>query len=478
MNICIVQNPYNGAEVGRVPFESPEEIAASLEAATKAFQKWRASSAHERSQLLLAVAARLEARRQEFALLIRDEAGKPIASAEAEVLRAIGVLRWAAAEALRLTGDILRLDTVGSGRPGYGLATRFARGLILGITPFNFPLNLLVHKVAPAIASGCSILIKPSPFTPLTAQRFISIFHEVGAIDGLIELVMADDAGTEALTRAPEVSMVSFTGSARVGRLVQAQAAPTKPVTLELGGNAWVAISEDIPASAYPAIARKIAGGAFGYAGQSCISVQNVAVPRSIADSFKAALQHATEQTVYGNPADPNVISGPVINDAAASRIQAELSKLPQSCELIRSPRITDPAAQSARMIAPTLVCSPHLSSSLVREEIFGPVMTFNIFDDSAGFANPFAEQFIEQVNKSRYGLQAGVFTQRWDTIERLYKELNVGGLVINDVPTTRYDHQPYGGEKDSGHGREGVLYAMEEMTTTKFLGLSSQLPG
>jgi acyl-CoA reductase-like NAD-dependent aldehyde dehydrogenase len=473
MNICIVQNPYNGAEIGRVPFDSPEEIAASLEAAVGAFKKWRASSSHERSQLLLAVAARLEARRQEFALLIRDEAGKPVASAEAEVLRAIGVLRWAAAESLRLTGDILRLDTVGSGRPGYGLATRFARGPILGITPFNFPLNLLVHKVAPAIASGCSILIKPSPFTPLTAQRFISIFHEVGAIDGLIELVMADDAGTEALTRASEISMVSFTGSARIGHLVQAQAAPTKPVTLELGGNAWVAVLEDIPVSAYPAIARKIAGGAFGYAGQSCISVQNVAVPRSIADTFKAALRRATEETVYGNPADPNVISGPVINDAAAKRIQAELSKLQNSCELIRSHQITEAAQLSERLIAPTLVCSPDLNSSLVREEIFGPVVTFNIFDDSPRFS----EKFIEQVNVSRYGLQAGVFTQRWDVIERLYKELNVGGLVINDVPTTRYDHQPYGGERDSGHGREGVRYAMEEMTTTKFLGLSSQLP-
>jgi acyl-CoA reductase-like NAD-dependent aldehyde dehydrogenase len=480
-NICIIRNPFTGNEVGRTPFDPAANISAALTQAVKIFPKWRSSTAHVRSQTLLAVASRLEARRQEFATLIRDEAGKPIAASEAEVLRAIAVLRWAAGEALRFSGEMIRLDTVGSGRPGYGMVTRFARGPILGITPFNFPLNLLVHKVAPAIASGCPILIKPSPFTPLTAQRFASIFHEIGAPEGLVEVVMADDDATALLTRAPEIAMVSFTGSARVGKLVQAQAAPTKPVTLELGGNAWVAVLEDVPESAYPAIARKIANGAFGYAGQSCISVQNVSVPESIAVAFEAALKKATEETLYGNPADPNVVSGPVINDAAAVRINEELAKAAQNGEITQSKKISGineaqaPAkGVPSRLIPPTLVCltEQFLDSSIVQEEIFGPVMTLSSFPNS-----DFVGQFIQQVNSSRYGLQSGVFTQRWDAIEQMYRELNVGGLVVNDVPTSRYDHQPYGGEKDSGHGREGLRYAMEEMTSAKFLGLSSQLP-
>jgi aldehyde dehydrogenase (NAD+) len=495
-DVCIVRNPFNGTEVGRIPFDTPVNIKGAVEAATNLFPQWRNSSAHLRSQTLNAVAARLEARRQEFAILIRDEAGKPVAAAEAEVLRAIGVLRWAAAEALRFSGELMRLDTVGSGRPGFGMMTRFPRGPILGITPFNFPLNLLVHKVAPAVACGCPILIKPSPFTPLTAQRFVSIFEEIGAPDGLVEVIMADDLSSQALTLMPEIKMVSFTGSARIGKRVQAQAAATKPVTLELGGNAWVAVLEDIPESAYPAIARKIAGGAFGYAGQSCISVQNVAVSKAIAPAFIKALRMATEETVYGNPADPNVISGPVINDAAAIRIHQELAKLGDQCELTRSKKASalyeaqaeaqaEARAQAtlegtpSRMIPPTLV---HLTDSaleasvvpsIMGEEIFGPVMTVSTLPEGAAFT----EKFAQTVNSSRYGLQAGVFTQRWDVIERLYRDLNVGGLVVNDVPTTRYDHQPYGGEKDSGHGREGVRYAMEDMTTIKFLGLSSQLP-
>ncbi|MDR3607447.1 MAG: aldehyde dehydrogenase family protein [Oligoflexia bacterium] len=472
-NICIVRKPYDGSELGRIPFESEAEISDALDLAVKAFEKWRHSSSHERSQLLLSVAARLEARRQEFAMLIRDEAGKPIALAEAEVLRALGVLRWAAAETLRSAGELLRLDVVGSGRPGYGLATRFPRGPILGITPFNFPLNLLVHKLAPAIASGNSILIKPSPFTPLTAQRFVSIFHEVGAIEGLAEIVMADDAATEKLTRAPAIAMVSFTGSARVGKLIQAQAVG-KPVTLELGGNAWVAVLEDTPESAYPAIARKITGGAFGYAGQSCISVQNVALPHSIADAFTAALKRATEETLYGNPNDPNVVSGPLINDAAAVRIENELKKVANDCEMIQSKKLSGDSGPNSRMVPPTLLCLKKdpawlAQATIIQEEIFGPVMTVSRFAD--------ASELIDRINSSRYGLQAGIFTQRWDLIERFYKDLQVGGLVINDAPTTRYDHQPYGGEKDSGTGREGVQYAMEEMTTVKFLGLSSQLP-
>jgi acyl-CoA reductase-like NAD-dependent aldehyde dehydrogenase len=415
-SICEVKNPYNGSLVGQVPFADAGEVRRALDEGVKAFESWRNSTSFQRSQVLLSVAAQLESRRAEFAQLIRDEAGKPIQYAEAEVLRALGVLRWASGEATRFTGELLRLDITGSGRPGFGLNTRFPRGLILGITPFNFPLNLVLHKIAPAVACGCSILIKPSPATPLTALRLAELFRNTGVPGGLVQTILADDQQTEHLTRAPEVAMVSFTGSARVGKLVRAQAVD-KPVTLELGGNAWVAVLDDVDRSALPAIAKKIANAAFGYAGQSCISVQNVAGSTGIFPELRDSLTAATLATPFGDTSDPNVISGPVINDVASKRIEKELSQAPKSAELTRS----SSGQASGKVIAPTLVGFAEFpaQSSLVQEEIFGPVMTSSKVSS--------VDELIARINSSHYGLQAGIFTSHWPTIEKLYRELRVG---------------------------------------------------
>ncbi|MEI6412851.1 MAG: aldehyde dehydrogenase family protein [Pseudomonadota bacterium] len=462
-----VRNPYTSAVLATLPFATPHDLHESLDRASQAFAKWRHSSSWERAQLLIHVASQLESRRQEFAELIRDEAGKPISYAVAEVDRALGVLRWAAAESQRFGGELLRLDTNATGRQGFGIHTRFPRGVVLGITPFNFPLNLAVHKIAPAIACGCAIILKPSPATPLVVQRFASFFD---AVPGLVEVVLPDDAGAILLTQARECAMISFTGSAHVGWSIRRQA-PEKPVTLELGGNAWVIVLEDIPAALYPGIARRIANGAFGYAGQSCISVQNVAVASPIWQPFKAALSRATEETRFGDPRIADVISGPSINPQAAGRIHSELGKITADSE-----RIVSRARQGeavAGVVPPNLVLMPELGPPgqdipVVQEEIFGPVMTARSFSSMP--------DLIQQINSSRYGLQAGVYTQNLAAIEQFYRELNVGGLVVNEVPTTRYDHQPYGGVKDSGEGREGVRYAMDEMTVSKWLALSSQV--
>jgi aldehyde dehydrogenase (NAD+)/glyceraldehyde-3-phosphate dehydrogenase (NADP+) len=470
MKELVVKNPYSGEQIEKLSFASSEEIRTALDRAVTAFGTWRNSSSHERSRVLSYVADRLQSQLENFSELIRDEAGKPIAYARVEVQRCIGVLKWAAAEAQRFTGELLRIDTTAGGRPGFGISGRFPRGPILGITPFNFPLNLTAHKVAPAVAAGCSILIKPSPATPLTALRFARLFLDAGAPEGLVQVVLADDEGTAGLTRAAEIKMVSFTGSARVGKLVRAQAVD-KPVTLELGGNAWVIVMEDVARDDLPTIAKRIAGGAFGYAGQSCISVQNVVAPMSIVGELEKALTEITENVAYGDPSNTEVVSGPVINLAAAQRIQKELGNTLPGTELIQSKKQVS-VGTGGLVLPPTLVTLPNAqsySTSLVQEEIFGPVMTLGTYKA--------LDQMISVMNSGHYGLQAGVFTNHWPTIEKLYRELNVGGLIVNDVPTTRYDHQPYGGVKDSGQGREGVRYAMEEMTEPRFLALSSVIP-
>jgi acyl-CoA reductase-like NAD-dependent aldehyde dehydrogenase len=466
-----VTNPYSEQPIQELSWATPQEVSGVLTSAVATQDRWRTSSSFERSQLLNALASQLDAERDDFARLIREEAGKPETYARAEVDRAIGVARWAAAEAQRFVGELLRLDTDANGREGFGIAQRFPRGVILGITPFNFPLNLVMHKVAPAIASGCSIVLKPSPSAPLTAIRLAGLFEQL--VPGLVQVVLADDEATAALTRAKEVAMVSFTGSAKVGWQIRRQS-PEKPSALELGGNAWTILLEDTPRESLAAIARRIAGAAYGYAGQSCISVQNIAVAEPLWAGFSAELKKATLSTAYGDPADPAVISGPVINAAAARRIEKELSLAPAGSELVRSSnRVGD--STPASLLSPTLVLLPEerptvVPSNLVDEEIFGPVATARPFKD--------LELLIKRLNTGRYGLQAGLYTQDLRSINKVYRDLRVGGLVVNDVPTTRYDHQPYGGVKDSGQGREGVRYAMEEMTEPRFLALSCTIKG
>ena len=466
----IVRNPYSEVELGRLKYASLDEARQTLSRASEAFRRWRTSSAWERHQLLNAIADQLERRKAEFSQLISAEAGKPIQLAQGEVDRGLGVLRWAAAETQRFAGELVRIDAGATGRPGFGLNTRFPRGVVLGITPFNFPLNLVLHKIAPALACGCSILIKPSPYAPLVAIRLVEMIQKlVPDLPGLVQVICARDDLSEEMTRASEVAMISFTGSARVGWMIRKQA-PEKATALELGGNAWVVVMPDTSEADLAAIAKRISGAAYAYAGQSCISVQNVAVCKELWPKLRDSLAAATENVPFGNPESASVISGPVINSGAAERIRTQLSKAPQGSQLVTSKKLEGELSRA--LVSPSLVMLPpgELSAgSLSEEEIFGPVMVARRFDS--------VDQVVRAINSSRYGLQAGVYTQHWPTIERLYRDLEVGGLVINDVPTTRYDHQPYGGVKESGQGREGVRYAMEDMTESKFLALSSRIP-
>ncbi len=474
MSKLVVNNPYSGAQLAELAYASEGEISQKLSLARSAFQRWRHASAFRRAELLTNIATELEDRHEEFARLICHEAGKPVSLAHVEVNRAISVFRWASAEALRFSGEMLRLDTGNAQRRGFGIHTRFPRGVIFGIAPFNFPLNLVAHKIAPAIACGCSVLIKPSPYTPLTALKLAELFNsrELDSEPGLVQVVLADDAATAKLTQAKEVAMVSFTGSETIGWMIKRQA-PEKPIALELGGNAWVVVAEDTPEALFPQIAQKIAKGAFGYAGQSCISVQNVAVAESIFSEFSKHLKEATQKSSFGDPEKMEVHCGPMIHERAISRIEKMLTDAEaQGLECVQSTLRVRGAENAAtlKLIPPTLVMiqdgqAAGISSALVSEELFAPVANLMRFSR--------LDEVIAKINSGRFGLQAGVFTQRIDVAEKLYAELEVGGVIVNDIPTTRYDHQPYGGVKQSGSGREGIRYAMEEMTESRFLALS-----
>jgi len=465
----VIKNPYSGEELARLASATDKQVQQALAIAKKSFETWRYSPAWERSQLLEQVAERLAARREEFASLICSEAGKPITLARIEVERAIGVFKWASAEALRFAGELLRIDTTSGGRPGFGIHARFPRGVILGITPFNFPLNLVAHKVAPALACGSPIIVKPSPSTPLTALKLAELITELKP--GLMQVVLADDSMSAKLTQAAEVGLVSFTGSARVGHLIRRQALD-KPVVLELGGNAWVLVLEDTPREKLPAIAKRIAGAAYGYAGQSCISVQNAAISSALWSELHPLIEEATLQLPFGDPSKPETTTGPLIHEQASQRVRAALAQTPQGTTIAASKKLV--GADAPALVSPTLLTFPAQAdldqSTLVQEELFGPVLNAIRFDQ--------LETVIHHVNSSHYGLQTGVFTQNLGAIQELFQKLDVGGVVVNDVPTTRYDHQPYGGVKDSGEGREGVKYAMEEMTRSKFLALSSKILG
>ena len=468
MTFIEVKNPYTGAKLAEVPFANPQTIAQALTRATAAFQHWQFSSSYERADLLTKVAADLSAKKAEFADLICSEVGKPITLAVIEVERAITVLQWAAAETQRFAGELLRLDTHKGARAGFGLSTRFPRGVVLGISPFNFPLNLLMHKVAPALACGASILVKPSPYAPLTAKKIGELFQNYHP--DLVQVVISDDQATARLCAAPEIRHISFTGSAAVGWHIR-QAVPTKATTLELGGNAWALVTEEIPQAEFPKIAQQIVSGAFGYAGQSCISVQNIAIAETIWTDFMRELRLATEQTRYGDPQLASVLCGPVISKAASTRLKSAMQSLAKDVEYVQAQNREGAAPRADFLIPPTLLVASRKQAqpqlvAMANEEVFGPVVI-------AWCCKSLAEM-IQRVNAGRYGLQAGLYAKSWQSIETAYAQLNVGGLVVNDVPTTRYDHQPYGGVKDSGLGREGIRYAMEEMTEAKFLALSS----
>ncbi|HET9516847.1 MAG TPA: aldehyde dehydrogenase family protein [Actinoplanes sp.] len=455
-----VTHPYDAAVVGRTSHATAAQVEAAVAAAAAVGRQAAALPAHVRAGALDHVSRRLAQRRDEIAALITAESGKPRRWASIEVDRAVSVFRWAAEEARRFAGAVQRLDTDPAGEGRIALVKRVPRGPVLGITPFNFPLNLAAHKVAPAIAVGAPIVLKPAPATPLTALLLGSILAETGLPAGMFSVLPLPNDRVGGLVTDPRLPIVSFTGSGPVGAGLR-RAAPDKHVTLELGGNAAVLICADWSApDDLDRAAQRVATFGTYQGGQSCIAVQRVYVHEAHYDAFLPRLVAAVEALRTGDPADPQVDVGPMISEAAAARVEQWVD------EAVRAGATVEVGgSRVGAAYPPTVLTQVAPGAKVLAEEVFGPVLVVaRVADDAAGF---------REINNSVYGLQAGVFTHSLQTAFAAHRELEVGGVIIGDVPSYRADQMPYGGVKASGTGREGVASAMDDYTEPRVLVLT-----
>jgi glyceraldehyde-3-phosphate dehydrogenase (NADP+) len=455
---AIIASPWDGRPVAEVAQAGPGEVERALAAAVVALPAGRRSGAGERRQVLERIARAITERTEELAGLIVEEAGKPLRLALAEARRAAETFSQAAAEVGRFGGEVLPID-FDSGAAGYRcLATRVASGVVVGISPFNFPLNLAAHKVAPAIAVGAPIVLKPPPQAPSAALRLAAIAKDAGLPAGMLSVLPCENALAEKLATDPRPRVLSFTGSAKVGWMLRDRAG-RKRVIVEGGGNAGVAIAADADLDW---AAQRCALGAFAYAGQVCIKVQRIVAVEEIHDAFLPRFLSASKALRAGDPADPEVLVGPVIDDAAAARIEAWVKEAQGA-----GARVLLGGTREGRRVAPTVLAGVPPTAKVWREEIFGPVVAVERARDF--------EEALSRVDDSPYGLQAGVFTYDLRRVRRAFERLEVGGVIVNDTPTFRTDNMPYGGMKDSGLGREGVRYAMEEMSEPKTLVVAAR---
>ncbi|HMK20732.1 MAG TPA: aldehyde dehydrogenase family protein [Terriglobales bacterium] len=448
-----VKAPYDSAVVGRVAQGRREHAEAAIAAAVKAFGTTPRLPAFERQRMLRRVAEGIGKRKEEIARTLSQEAGKPIKAARTEVERAIFTFTIAAEESTRIYGEYLPLDWQESTAGRWGIVKRFPVGPIAGITPFNFPLNLVAHKVAPAIAAGCTMVLKPAPQTPLSSLLLGEVVQQAGWPDGALNVLPLsnDDAGL--LVTDERIKMISFTGSASVGWQIKKNSGKKK-VILELGGNAGVIVHTDADVEY---AAERCVAGAFGYAGQTCISVQRILVQQSVYGKFVDLLLAGVKKLRVGDPLEETTDVGPLIRESDAQRIGDWIQ------EAVRGgARVLCGGTRRGLLVEPTVLTGTKLEMKVNCQEIFGPVVT----------VEPYLEfdEGLRRINSSPYGLQAGIFTRDAKLMFQAYEELEVGGLLAGDVPSFRIDHMPYGGVKESGIGREGLRYAIEEMTEPKLM--------
>jgi glyceraldehyde-3-phosphate dehydrogenase (NADP+) len=437
-----------------------QEADLAIAAAVQAFASMRLLPAHVRAAGLERICLALIARRDEFARTMTRESGKPITDARREVDRAIQTFTVSAEEARRLPGEVIPLDRSPGMDTYLGMTRRVPVGPVLGITPFNFPLNLVAHKVAPALAAGNPILLKPAPQTPLTALLLGELVQQAGLPAGAFSVLPCDNAVAEQMVLDPRFKVLSFTGSAAVGWMLKAKAGK-KRVLLELGGNAGVIVEPDADLEL---AAQRCAAGGFSYAGQTCISVQRIVIHEQVYDSFVQKLVKLVAALKTGDPADDTTFVGPLIDGKAARRVETWIEEA-----VSQGARVLTGGKRVGSLVEPTVLADVMPSMKVSCQEVFGPVVTvarYRRFQDA-----------VESLNSSDFGLQAGIFTQDVDRIFRAYRDLEVGAVLANEVPTWRADHMPYGGVKDSGLGREGVRYAIEDMTELRLLVLNNREP-
>jgi glyceraldehyde-3-phosphate dehydrogenase (NADP+) len=455
-NIRTIRSPYDGSAAGDVCFASREQVEEAVGAAHDAFARTRSLTSFERSSALENVSAGISARREELARSIALQAGKPIRDSRTEVDRAAGTFKTAAEEAKRLNGEVIPLDWIPAAKNRWGIVRRFPVGPVAAIPPFNFPLNLVAHKVAPAMAAGNTVILKPASQVPVTALILGEIIQESGFPAGGVNVVPAGYKDAEPMLLDERVRMLTFTGSPAVGWELKKKA-NQKKVTLELGGNAAVIVEPDTDLEfAVP----RIVTGAFSYAGQICISIQRIFLHEAIYEKFMAGFLAGTKKLKLGDPLDEATDVGPMIDEASAKQTEEWIEEA-----LGQGARLLCGGGRKGTMVEPAVLenVKPELRLSWL--EAFAPIVVVYPYRDF--------DKALEAANHSIYGLQAGVFTNNLKKAFRAFEALEVGGVIVNDIPTFRVDHMPYGGVKQSGFGREGVRYALEEMTEIRLLALN-----
>ncbi len=455
-----VTRPYDGSLLATVSLPTAAQVEQAVAAAEAAARSTAELPAHRRAAALDHVSRRLAERAEELAALITAENGKPLKWSKGEVGRAVSVFRWAAEEARRFGGELQRLDTDAAADGRMAVVRRFPKGPVLGIAPFNFPLNLVAHKLAPAIAVGTPIILKPAPATPLSALVLGELLAETDLPEGSWSVLPVPNDQMSGLTADPRLPVVSFTGSGPVGALIQA-AVPHKHVTLELGGNAAAVVLGDYASERdLDWAAARIATFSNYQGGQSCISVQRVIADRAVYDRLVPKLVDAVARQRTGDPNDPGTDVGPLISEAAAVRVEQWVDEA-----VAAGAKVLTGGTREGSSYAPTVLVDAPADAKVVCEEVFGPVLVVQPADG--------ADAAFAAVNDSAFGLQAGVFTHDLQAAFRAHRDLEVGGVIVGDVPSYRADQMPYGGVKGSGTGREGVKYAMEDYTYERVLVLT-----
>lgn len=452
-----VASPFSGEKIAEIASASVDESFVSIERADKAVKEMAGLSRYDIANGLQKIYEGIAKRADEFANCIALESAKPMKYARGEVARAVSTFKWAAGEAERFVGDIVPLDANAAGRDAFGYTLRVPRGIIYGITPFNFPLNLVAHKVAPALASGNSIIIKPSQRTPLSALMLGEVFMESGLPSSAFQVVPMDVEHMEHIYNDERIAMISFTGGADVGWKIK-ELAGKKAVALELGGNAPVIIddSADVADSV-----DKCVTGAFAFSGQVCISVQRVFVQDKLFDDWSSKFVEKARQLSNTNPQNEDCEFSVMIDESAAKRAESWIKEAADN-----NAEILYGGNREGAYLEPTVITKADPELKVVAEEAFAPVAIVERFGE-------FAEA-VDRANNSKYGLQAAVFSREHKHIQYAAKHLQYGGVIINDSPTFRVDNMPYGGSKESGFGREGVRYAMEEMSENRVVVVRS----
>ncbi len=453
-----IASPFDGAPVARVHRAGPKQVEAAIAGAVRAFDETRRLPSWRREEVLTRISQGISACREELARTIALEAGKPIKIARIEVDRAAFTFKIAAEESKRIYGELVPLDWLPGNEGRRAEVRRVPLGPIAGISPFNFPLNLVSHKVAPALAAGNPILLRPASQTPLAALMLGRIVHESGWPADGFAVLPSTTTDAAPLVEDDRIKLLTFTGSPSVGWTLKSRAG-RKRVTLELGGNAAVIVHRDADVSY---AAERIAWGGFTYAGQTCISVQRVLVHSDVYEDFQRELLERVSALRVGDPLDEATDVGPVIDRAAAERIDEWLDEARAG-----GAAVLTGGERDGSLVQPTVLTGVTEGMRVSCGEVFAPLVTLTPFDN--------VDEAIDAASRSEFGLQAGIFTNDLRVVERAFDRIDVGGLMVNDVSTFRIDHMPYGGVRSSGSGREGLRYAIEEMTELKLLAFNSR---